>query len=485
MEAEMNLRPEIGLTFDDVLLVPKRSPIRSRLEVDTSSWLAPGIRLAIPVVSANMDTVTEASMAIAMAQAGGIGILHRFMPVKRQAEMVRRVKRAESFVVENPITISPEAGLAEARARMAETQIGGLVVTGPDGRLLGMLTARDLLLAPDLEAPVSALMTGRKDLIVAPANESLDSARLKLHEYRIEKLPLVDSEDRVVGLITAQDIVKLQEHPQATKDAKGRLRVGVAVGIRMDDLQRAAACLEAEADVLVLDVAHGHLDLAIEMIRALKQEFPRVPLIAGNVATAKGVRDLAEAGADSVKVGVGSGSICITRVVTGFGVPQLTAIAECAAAGRALDIPIIADGGMRNSGDITKALAAGASTVMLGSLLAGTEESPGAPVMRNGRRFKIVRGMASLTANMARKEVNQSGEIEEEEWLEIVPEGVEAVVPYRGGVTDILHQLLGGLRSGMSYGGARTLAELVENAEFIRITPAGREESGVHDVNVL
>jgi len=479
----MNLRPEYGLTFDDVLLAPRRSAIRSRSAVDPSTWLVPGIRLAIPIISANMDTVTEAAMAIAMAQAGGIGILHRFMPAERQAEMVRKVKRAESFVVEHPITIQPKSSLAEARQKMAETQIGGLVVTDEVGRLLGMLTARDLLLAPDPLALVEAVMTPRERVIAASQGEPLDAARLKLHEHRIEKLPLLDAQDRVVGLITAQDIIKIQEHPQATKDTKGRLRVGVAVGVRIEDLPRAALCLEAGADVLVVDVAHGHTSYTIEMIESLKQEFPKVKIIAGNVATAQGVRDLAEAGADAVKVGVGSGSICITRIVTGFGVPQLSAVIECAQAGQTLGVPIIADGGIRNSGDITKALAAGASSVMLGSLLAGTDQSPGAAVIRDGRRFKIVRGMASLTANIARKEIGRTDELEPEEWIEVVPEGVEAVVPYQGSVMDILIQLLGGLRSGMSYGGATNLAELYENAEFIRITPAGREESEAHDVD--
>jgi IMP dehydrogenase len=436
-------------------------------------------------MSANMDTVTEEKMAIAMAQAGGIGILHRFMPVERQVELVRRVKRAESFVVERPITVGQETTLAEARQKMAETQIGGLVVTDPSGRLLGMLTARDLLLAPDSSVLVASVMTPRPRLVTAPAHESLDSARLKLHEHRIEKLPLVDSEDRVVGLITAQDIVKIQEHPQATKDTKGRFRVGVALGVHREDLNRASACLEAGADVLVVDVAHGHAEYELDMVRQLKKEFPHVPVIGGNVATPQGVCDLVDAGADAVKVGVGSGSICITRLVTGFGVPQLTAVAECAQAARDLNVPVIADGGIRNSGDITKALAAGASTVMVGSLLAGTDESPGASVIRNGRRYKIVRGMASLTANVARKEIDRQDDLDPEEWVEVVPEGVEAAVPYQGKVADILHQILGGLRSGMSYGGARTLDELYANAEFVRITDAGKEESGVHDVSML
>jgi IMP dehydrogenase len=481
----MKLRPEIGLTFDDVLLVPKRSGIRSRQSVNTSSWLVPGIRVAVPLLSANMDTVTEAPMAIAMAQAGGIGIIHRFMSIERQAEAVRRVKRSESFVVENPVTISPTASLGEARQRMAVADIGGLVVCGEDGRLLGLLTRRDILLASGDLILVQEVMTPRERLVVAPSDEPLDAARLALHAHRIEKLPLVNDQDHVVGLITAQDIIKLQEHPNATKDSKGHLRVGVAVGVRTPDLERTRACVEAGADVLVLDIAHGHADHVIAMTRQIKELFPSIPLIAGNVASAQGVCDLARAGADAVKVGVGAGSICTTRIVTGFGMPQLTAIDDCAQVGHELNIPIIADGGMRTSGDITKALAAGASTVMLGSALAGTEESPGASVIRNGRRYKIVRGMASLSANVARKEIEIIGEVDPDEWEAIVPEGVEALVPYRGSVDDILYQMVGGLRSGMSYAGAATIEELWQNAEFIRITSAGKEESGAHDVNVI
>jgi IMP dehydrogenase len=481
----MNIRPDLGLTFDDVLLVPKRSSIRSRSAVDTSTWLAPSFKLTIPIISANMDTVTEAKMAIAMAQAGGIGVIHRFMPLEKQIEMVQKVKRTESFVVESPVTISPHTTLAEARTRMEESLIGGLVVVDEAGCLLGMLTTRDVLLSTDLTATVASLMTPRERLIVAAKDESLDAARLTLHTHRIEKLPLVDAENRVVGLITAQDIIKLQEHPQATKDLKGRLRVGVAVGVRSSDMQRAASCVDAGADMIVIDIAHGHADHVLEMVRRCKHEFPHTSVIAGNVATAKGVLDLAEAGADAVKVGVGAGSICTTRIVTGYGVPQLTAISDCAEIGIKLGIPVIADGGLQTSGDITKALAAGASSVMLGSLLAGTEESPGAAVSREGRRYKVVRGMASLTANVARKEIEQQGEIDPDEWEKVVPEGVEALVPYRGSVTDILHQLVGGLRSGMSYAGAATLEELRQNAEFIRITGAALQESGTHDVSVL
>lgn len=481
----MKIRQDLGLTFDDVLLIPKRSGIRSRSAVSTSTRLTREIGLAIPVVSANMDTVTEARMAIAMAQAGGIGIIHRFMPIEKQVEEVRRVKRAESFIVEEPATISPLASIHEARSRMKEAGIGGLVVVNQTGRLLGMLTARDLLFAPDATQTVSQVMTPRERLVVARQGESLESARLSLHEHRIEKLPLVDQDDRVVGLITAQDITKLERHPQATKDSKGRLRVGVAVGVRSMDLQRAIACVEAGADVLVIDVAHGHSDYVIDMVASLKKRLPDVPLIAGNVATAEGVRDLVKAGAEGVKVGVGAGSICITRLVAGAGVPQLTAIMDCAEVAHKLDVPLIADGGIRTSGDLTKALAAGASTAMLGSLLAGTDESPGAPVIRNGRRYKIVRGMASLTANIARKEIEKQGEIDPDEWEKVVPEGVEALVDYQGSVNDVLYQLVGGLRSGMSYAGAAAIPELWEKAEFIHITSSGLLESKPHDVNLI
>lgn len=481
----MKLRPDTGLTFDDVLLVPKYSNIRSRSAVFTRASLTRGIQMAIPIVSANMDTVTEAPMAITMAQQGGIGILHRFMTAEKQADMVERVKRAESFIVENPMTVALDSTVGAAHELMVEENIGGLVVVDDNGHLLGMVTTRDVLLAPDRDALVQTVMTPREKLVVAEAGESLEEARQTLFRNRIEKLPIVDNEGIILGLITATDILKMQEHPFATKDAKGRLRVGVALGVRAEDLERAEACVAAGADVLVVDIAHGHSEHTLNMVRRLKSRFPSVPVIAGNVATADGVRDLADAGADAVKVGVGSGSICITRVVTGFGVPQLTAVMECAEMGHRLNIPIISDGGVRTSGDLTKALAAGASTVMLGSTLAGTVESPGATIVKDGRKYKVVRGMASLSANVERKRIDRGGEIEDEEWNEVVPEGVEAMVPFRGSVGEILYQMVGGLRSGMSYAGATTIQELWENAEFVRITGAGQRESGPHDVNVM
>jgi IMP dehydrogenase len=480
----MKMRADFGLAFDDVLLAPHRSSIQSRKDVSTDSWLVPGIHLTIPIVSSNMDTVTETRMAIAMAQLGGIGVLHRFMSIENQADCVARVKRSESLVVESPLTISPETSADQARQRMSEVEVGGLVVVDEQNYLLGIVTNRDLLLAPEGDISVSQLMTPRERLVVASQNESVEEARRKLYEHRIEKLPLVDAEGHLAGLITAQDIVKIQKHPNATKDSRGRLRVGAAVGARLDDVERATSCLSAGVDLLVVDIAHGHSDHVINMVHSLKQKFPQVPVVAGNVATAQGVQDLVAAGADAVKVGVGSGSICTTRLVTGFGVPQLSAIMECAEAGQALNVPVIADGGIRNSGDLTKSLAAGASTVMIGGLLAGTDESPGATVIREDRRYKIVRGMASLSANIDRRRLEKN-ELAIEEWGEVVPEGVEAIVPYKGAVADVIYQLVGGLRSGLSYAGARSIEELWQVAEFIRITPSGIEESHPHNVELI
>ena len=480
----LKLRPETALTFDDVLLVPKRSAIRSRFAVNTHTQFSRHISLAVPIISSNMDTVTEWAMARAMAHLGGIGVIHRFMTIDHQAAEVQRVKRTEGFMVERPCSLVCTATVQDARDGMDEHHIGGLVVVDDQDSVLGLVTARDVMFERDPQRPVLQVMTPRQKLVTVSQDTTMEQARDILHEHRVEKLPVIDEAGKLVGLITAQDIAKQELWPGATKDSRGRLRVAAAVGVRPGDMDRALACVNAGADALVVDIAHGHSDNAINMVRALKERFPQIDVVGGNVATADGVREMAEAGADAVKVGVGAGSICITRIVTGFGVPQLTAVAECAEAGQALGVPIIADGGIRTSGDITKALAAGSSTVMLGSLLAGTDESPGANVVRNGQRLKIVRGMASLTANIDRQEIERGREVDPDDWERVVAEGVEAMVPVRGPVKDIIYQLVGGLRSGMSYAGATTLAELQANAEFTRITSAGKAESGAHDVTV-
>ena len=471
-----------ALTFDDVLLVPKRSPVRSRRDVDLSTNLSKNIKLNIPIVSANMDTVTESAMAISMAHNGGIGIIHRFMPIERQVEEVQKVKRAESVIIEHPYTTGPNATMADAKRMMQEKGVNGLLVVDAKGRLLGILTARDLLFENNESRRVSELMTPMEKLHTAQAGASIDDARQLLRKYKIEKVPLVDDEGYLRGLITSKDMVTLAERPQACKDSKGQLIVGAAVGIREGYLDRARALVDAGVDVIVVDVAHGHSEWVLEVVRKLKKELGGVDVIAGNVATPEGTKDLIVAGADAVKVGIGSGSICITRIVTGAGVPQLTAVMECAEAARALNVPIIADGGIRNSGDITKALAAGASSVMIGRMLAGTDESPGVTVMRNGRKYKLHRGMASVGASLKRGTPESE---DDSALLDYVAEGIEAFVPYRGDSHEIITQLVGGVRSGLSYCGARTLAELRQNASFVRLSPAALKESYPHDVESI
>lgn len=480
----IKLRPQPGLTFDDVLLVPKRSSIQSRGDVSTATMLTHRLRMEIPIVSANMDTVTEGRMAVAMARAGGIGIIHRFMSAERQAEEVRKAKRAESHIVESPRTIACGATCAEARRLMARHGIGGLVVIDETGRPAGILTNRDLEFSGD-DGDVCQCMTPASRMVTAPAGTSLEEAQRILHEHRLEKLPLLDAQGQLAGLITTKDIMRSLEHPHATKDEKGRLRVGAAVGVQPGFLERAGLLLAAGADVLVVDIAHGHSDNAISAVQELRRAFGSIDIVAGNVASGEGTRDLIEAGADAIKVGVGPGSICITRIVTGFGVPQLTAVAECAEVARLYGIPIIADGGIRTSGDMAKALAAGAQSVMIGSLLAGTDESPGVVILRNNRRTKVSRGMASLGATIDRPDRKGEGDGDDPSWSRVVAEGVEAAVPYRGSVDDLLHQLVGGLRSALSYGGATTIAELQQNAEFMQITQAGIVESHPHDVEVI
>lgn len=484
----MLIRASKGLTFDDVLLIPRRSPVRSRREVDVSSPLTKKIRLGIPILSANMDTVTEWRMAVSMARAGGIGILHRFMTVEQQVRQVLKVKRAQGLMVENPYTVAADATIAEAQQLMEQHDVGGLIVVDHNMRLVGLITRRDILLAPDNLQTVMQAMTPADHIVSVGPSVTSAEARALLYEHRLEKLPVVDRDGAVVGLITSRDVVRIEHRSSASVDERGRLLVGAAIGIGAGEVKRAAALLEAGADLLVLDIAHGHADHCIEMLQILRSNFPDAEIVAGNVATAQGARDLAEAGADAVKVGIGPGSICTTRIVTGFGVPQLTAILDATRGLReaGLSTPVIADGGIKSSGDLVKALAAGASTVMIGSMFAGCEEAPGAPVIRDGQKVKVVRGMASLGAAIGRRAAEKNGDEsaeDQEDWDKVVPEGVEAVVPYRGEVAEILHQLVGGLRSGLSYGGARCIEELQRTAEFIEITSAGVRESRSHDVH--
>jgi len=475
-----------GLTFDDVLLVPEKSTVRSRREVNTTTNLTGNIKLKIPIVSAPMDTVTEHSLAIAIAREGGIGIIHRFMPMEQQVDEVLKVKRSESIIIDQPYTLRENQTLKDAKLLMSDHAISGLLVVDSAGKLKGILTTRDILFERDNGKKVTEIMTGIKDLITAPTDVNLKEAQRILHENKIEKLPLMDREGRLTGLITSRDILNLEKYPDASKDEKGRLMVGAAVGVKSGYLERAKQLREAGADVLVVDVAHAHSDIVLDAVSTIRKELRDVQLIAGNVATKEGTEALIAAGADSVKVGIGSGSICITRIVTGAGVPQLTAIMECAKAADAHGVPVIADGGVRNSGDITKAIAAGASTVMIGSMLAGTEESPGLTVMREGRKYKLVRGMASVAASYDRSA--REAETSEDSavgLLDYVPEGVEAFVDFKGSASELLAQLVGGLKSGMSYCGATTIAQLRGKRNFIKISAAGLKESYSHDVELM
>ena len=471
-----------GLTFDDVLLVPKYSDITSRSQTNLSTKLSRNISINIPFVSANMDTVTESSMAVAMARAGGIGIIHRFLTIKEQANEVLKVKRSGSVMIENPYVIHLDKTVQDAINYAEEKEISGLLVTDSNSKLVGIVTDRDLLFETDTHL-IKDVMT--KDVVTAKTGVSLDEAKKILHKHRIEKLPIVDESGFIKGLITSKDITNIEDYPSASKDKKGRPLVGAAVGVKGDFMERTESLLEAGVDVLVVDIAHGHSENAINTIRNIKKAFPKCELIAGNIATAQGAEDLIKAGVDAVKVGVGSGSICITRVITGSGVPQLTAVLDCAKIGKDYGIPIISDGGTRTSGDATKALAAGASSVMVGSMLGGTDESPGTVLTKNGKRFKIYRGMASLGASLGRKS-KETGSISLDEDLnDFVAEGVEAMVPYKGTVTDILKQLTGGVRSGLSYCGAHTIPQMQANAEFIKMSGAGFAESQPHDVSLM
>lgn len=473
-----------GLTYEDVLLIPRYSSIRSRKDVDTSTQLTRRLKLHIPVVSANMDTVTEAEMAIAMARQGGIGIIHRFNTIEGQINQVRQVKRSESFVIENPYTIEPDSSVARARDMLEQHSITGLPVVDGSGRLKGLLSSRDILFVRDDSRLVRDVMTPRERLVTAPVGTTIGQAEEILQIHKVEKLPLIDDDDRLAGLITLRDILKRTLYPESSKDTKGRLLVGAAIGVADDFLDRAIELERVGCDVLVLDIAHGHSENALRAMREIRSRLGDVELIAGNVATAQGTCDLIEAGADAVKVGVGPGSICITRVVTGVGVPQLTAVMDCVREAQRCDVPVIADGGIRQSGDVTKALAAGASSVMIGNMLAGTRESPGVVVVRNGRRYKASRGMASAGATLERRRREKPGWEGETDLTDVVPEGVEGMVPFKGDASEVLVQMVGGLRSGMSYLGARTLEQLQENAQFIQITGAGLQESQPHDIEL-
>jgi len=470
-----------GLTFDDVLLVPAESHVLPN-DVSTRTRVTPRIELALPILSAAMDTVTEARMAIALAREGGLGIVHRNLSIQAQAAEIDKVKRSESGMIVEPVTVGPEQPVGDALELMATYHISGVPIVDDGGRLVGILTNRDLRFESDTAQPVSALMTSR-NLVTAPIGTTLREAEEILHRHKIEKLPVVDADGVLKGLITVKDIQKRVEFPLATKDEQGRLRVGAAVGVGPDALDRAAALVEQDVDVLVVDTAHGHSRGVLEMVRRLRDSFD-VELIAGNIATAEAAEALIDAGADAVKAGVGPGSICTTRVVAGVGVPQITAVFDCARVAGPRGVPVIADGGMQFSGDIAKALAAGADAVMLGSPLAGVEESPGDVVVQQGQRFKEYRGMGSLGAMKARgysKDRYFQGDVEDVDKL--VPEGIEGRVAYKGPLAGILHQLVGGVRQAMGYCGATTLAEL-KDARFVRITGAGLRESHPHDITI-
>jgi len=468
-----------GLTFDDVLLLPAASDVLPS-QVDTSTHITKRIQLNIPIVSAGMDTVTEARMAIAIAREGGIGVIHKNLSIEDQAGEVDKVKRSESGIIVDPIYLSPEHSISDALELMARYHISGVPIVDQDHRLIGILTNRDLKFEENYDQPIGNVMT-KDGLVTAPQNTSLEEAKRILHKHRIEKLPLVDENYRLKGLITIKDIEKARQYPNAAKDAHGRLRVAAAVGVGRDAMERAAALVKAGVDALVIDTAHGHSKRVVETTAQLKQEFgDKVDIISGNIATAEAAEALIAAGADAIKIGIGPGSICTTRIISGVGVPQLTAVWDCAQVAKKYGIPVIADGGIRFSGDIVKALAAGADAVMLGSIMAGTEESPGEIEIYQGRSYKVYRGMGSIGAMKA----GSKDRYFQEDSSKLVPEGVEGRVPYKGSVAETVFQLVGGLRSGMGYCGAKDIRTLQETARFVRITPAGMNESHPHSVQI-
>jgi len=467
----------LALTYDDVLLVPKKSDLASRQDADTSTRLSRNLQLKMPLVSANMDTVTESAMAIAMAQKGGIGIIHRFLDIEAQVREVVKVKRKQHIVIDNPFTVPTSMTLGELREKINTTGTSGFLVSNDGQRLLGIISRRDIDFISNDSASVESLMTPKEKLIVAPSNITAEQAREIFKRHKIEKIPLVDDDFNIKGLITQKDALIYGNNSEAAKDRKGRLLVGAAIGAGGDYLERTQALINAEVDVLVIDIAHGHSLNELNAIYRIKEKYPNIELIGGNIATGQGALDLIKAGVDSVKVGIGPGSICTTRITTGFGVPQLSAIFNIAPICQRYQIPLIADGGVKTSADIVKALAAGADSVMIGGQFAGTDEAPGPVITYRGRQYKISRGMASLTAAISRPNAKES-------YQNITPEGIEARVPCRGPVDHIINQFIGGLRSGMSYGNAQTIKEL-RDCQFIRITDAGRTESGSHDNEVL
>ncbi len=472
-----------GLTYDDVLLIPQKSFINHRSDVSTKTRLTRTIELNMPFVSANMDTVTESDMAIALAKEGGIGIIHRFMSIEKEVEEVKKVKRNVGFILGHPYSVRPNMTLEHVWRLSREKDIDGFVVVDEKNRVVGILSKRDFFFEPNLKTKVIELMTPIKKLILGKLGTTFSEAKKIFHVHKIEKLPLVDKNKTLVGLITAKSIKNYEKFPFSTTDRYGRYRVGAAVGVVKDFLDRAEALVKAQVDVLVVDVAHGHNDVALRAVKEIKKKFPHVDLIGGNVATKEGVRDLIEKGADAVKVGIGPGGLCTTRIVAGVGVPQLTAVMECSREARKKNVPVIADGGTNFPGDIPKALAAGASSCMLAGWFAGTDESPGGIIMRKGMKFKVHRGSASFLATADRKIELENHT--EKQLNTIVPEGVEAMVPYKGKVADVIYQLAGALRSGMSYCNATTIKELWKNARFIKITEAGFRESKSHNVEEL
>lgn len=466
-------------TFDDVLLVPSKSEVLPR-EVDVSTKLTRNIKLNIPLLSAAMDTVTESEMAIAIAREGGIGIIHRNMSIEKQVSEVDKVKRYESGMILNPITLTPDRKVREALELMSYYKISGIPIVDTSGKLVGILTNRDLRFDPDLDAEVSKYMTN-SNLITAPVGTTLEEAEKILQRHKIEKLPVVDENGYLRGLITFKDIQKKKKYPNACKDALGRLRVGAAVGVKSDTIERVEELKKANVDVIVIDTAHGHSKGVIEMLKKIKRKFPELDIIAGNVATGEATLELIKAGADVVKVGIGPGSICTTRVVTGVGVPQITAIMNCAQVAMKYKVPIIADGGIKQTGDIAKAIAAGADSVMIGALFAGTEESPGEKVLYEGRSYKVYRGMGSIEAMRAGSGDRYFQDVEDD-IKKLVPEGIEGMVPYKGRLSDVVYQIIGGLRSAMGYCGVRNIEEMKTKTKFILMTNAGLRESHPHDV---